>query len=64
MKNQRFFGATSILIGTVVGAGIFGLPYAFAKIGFVGGLFYLLVLMSFLQMFYHIFLREFLSHSY
>jgi len=30
------------LIGTIVGAGIFGLPYVFAKAGYVVGIFYLL----------------------
>ncbi|MCH7758802.1 amino acid permease [Patescibacteria group bacterium] len=37
--------ALSILIGTVVGAGIFGLPYAFSRSGFTVGIFYLLALM-------------------
>lgn len=44
MLNCRFFEAIAVLIGTIIGAGIFGLPYAFAKIGFVGGLFYLVIL--------------------
>lgn len=41
---HHFTRSTSVLIGTIVGAGIFGLPYAFAKSGFLIGLFYLLVL--------------------
>lgn len=40
--QKNFIQATSILIGTIVGAGIFGLPYAFAQVGFMAGLFYLL----------------------
>ncbi len=46
MKKNRssFIQATSVLIGTIVGAGIFGLPYVFAQGGFLLGLFYLLLL--------------------
>lgn len=43
---MNFIKAISVLIGTVVGAGIFGLPYAFAQSGFMAGIFYLLVLMA------------------
>ncbi len=39
-----FIKATSILIGTIVGAGIFSLPYAFSKSGFIVGIVYLLLL--------------------
>lgn len=40
LKNKEFFQATSILIGTMVGVGIFGIPIAFAKAGFwIGFLF-------------------------
>ncbi|MBL7141698.1 hypothetical protein ISS21_01215 [Patescibacteria group bacterium] len=42
--NFPFIRSTSVLVGTIVGAGIFGLPYAFAKSGFIIGLFYLLIL--------------------
>lgn len=34
----------AVLVGTVIGAGIFGLPYVVAKIGFFPGIFYLLIL--------------------
>jgi len=46
MKNEKhlFIRAVSVLVGTVVGAGIFGLPYAFVQSGFIVGLVYLLVL--------------------
>lgn len=45
MRNwKNFIQATSILIGTVVGAGIFGLPYVFASSGLIPGIFLLLFL--------------------
>lgn len=43
-QNRNFFYAVTTLIGTIIGVGIFGLPYAFAKAGFFVGLFQLLVL--------------------
>ena len=46
LKNLKIsFSATSIIIGTIVGVGIFGLPYAIAKVGFLVGI-PLLVLLS------------------
>ncbi|MFA6197565.1 MAG: aromatic amino acid transport family protein [Patescibacteria group bacterium] len=45
-KNKSYFGAISIIIGTAVGAGIFALPYAFAKAGYLVGALYLVVLGS------------------
>lgn len=45
-KNKSYFGAISIIIGTAVGAGIFALPYAFAKAGYLVGAVYLVVLGS------------------
>lgn len=36
--NRNFFYAVATLIGTIIGVGIFGLPYAFAKAGFFVGL--------------------------
>lgn len=42
--KSNFFTAVAILIGTVIGAGIFGLPYVISKIGFFPGLFYLIIL--------------------
>lgn len=39
-ENRKFFHATAILIGTMVGVGIFGIPFVFAKAGFwVGAVF-------------------------
>lgn len=42
MKDKSFYRATSIIIGTAIGAGIFALPYAFMKAGYFAGVFYLL----------------------
>lgn len=44
--NSRFIRSTSVLVGTIVGAGIFGLPYAFAQSGFFIGLLYILLLVG------------------
>ncbi|MEA3273162.1 MAG: aromatic amino acid transport family protein [Patescibacteria group bacterium] len=45
MKNIKyFFYAVAILIGYVVGAGIFGLPFAMQKIGFLPAVFLLVLL--------------------
>ena len=44
MLNNQLFRATAVAIGTVIGAGIFGLPYAFAKSGFLIGVIYLIIL--------------------
>ncbi|MEK9130292.1 MAG: aromatic amino acid transport family protein [Patescibacteria group bacterium] len=41
---KSFFNATSVLIGTIVGVGIFAIPYAIAQVGFAIGLLYLIVL--------------------
>ncbi len=43
-KYVTFFETIAVLLGTVVGAGIFGLPYAFAQIGYIGGIVYLIFL--------------------
>ncbi|MEK7167074.1 MAG: aromatic amino acid transport family protein [Patescibacteria group bacterium] len=39
---KSFFIAISVLIGTTIGVGIFGLPYVIAKIGFTPGMLYLI----------------------
>ena len=36
--NRKFFSATAVLVGSMVGVGIFGLPYAFAQAGFWVGM--------------------------
>ncbi|MBS3072809.1 hypothetical protein J4477_03185 [Candidatus Pacearchaeota archaeon] len=40
----KFWAATFTLTGTVIGAGILGLPYVFSKSGFFAGLFWILFL--------------------
>lgn len=40
--NRSFLHATAVLIGTMVGVGIFGIPFVFAKAGFGLGIFFLL----------------------
>lgn len=42
--NGKTFQASATLIGTVIGAGIFGVPFVIAKIGFIPGSLYLLIL--------------------
>ena len=42
--NKKFWATTFTLTGTMVGAGILGLPYVFAQSGFLIGLFWLVVL--------------------
>lgn len=42
--NNKLFGAIAILVGTIVGAGIFGIPYAVSRIGLPLGILYLIVL--------------------
>jgi len=44
MKNKNFVFALTILISTIVGAGIFGIPYVIARSGVIPGFFYFLVL--------------------
>ncbi len=36
--NRKFFYAVAVLVGSMVGVGIFGLPYAFSKSGFWAGM--------------------------
>ncbi len=38
LRNSTFLHATAVLIGTMVGVGIFGIPFVFAKAGFLVGL--------------------------
>lgn len=39
---KNYFTAAFILAGTILGVGIFGLPYVFSKSGFITGLFFLI----------------------
>jgi tyrosine-specific transport protein len=42
--NKRFFHAVAMMIGMIVGVGIFGVPYAITKVGFALGVIYILIL--------------------
>jgi amino acid permease len=55
--NKRFLGATFALSGSIIGAGILGLPYIFSKSGFIIGLFWLIFL-GVLMMFINLYLGE------
>lgn len=41
LKSRKFLYATAVLIGTMVGVGIFGIPFAFSKAGFWPGFLFL-----------------------
>jgi tyrosine-specific transport protein len=42
LKNRQFLKGTAVLVGAMVGVGIFGIPFAFAKAGFWIGFLFLL----------------------
>ena len=42
--NKKFWATAFTLTGTIIGAGILGIPYVFAQSGFLSGLFWLIVL--------------------
>lgn len=67
LKNKQFLRATAILVGTMVGVGIFGIPFSFAKAGFwIGFLFLALIglVTLFLNFIYgEIILRTHQSHQ-
>ena len=43
-KDKQFLRATAVLVGTMVGVGVFGIPFSFAKAGFwIGFLFLVLI---------------------
>ena len=41
MPDKKFYSAVSVLVGGVVGVGIFGVPFVFAKAGFLTGFLFL-----------------------
>jgi len=59
VKSARgnFFYAMAVLIGMIIGAGVFGIPYVVAQAGFTIGLFYL-VLLGGAVMLVHLFYGE------
>lgn len=42
--KKEFITAVATIVGTVLGAGVLGLPYVFAKSGFLVGMFYLIII--------------------
>src|SRR3989344_7749641 len=42
-EDKKFFYATAALVGTMVGVGVFGVPFSFAKAGFSVGFLFLLL---------------------
>ena len=42
LKNKNFLYATAVLVGTMVGVGVFGIPFAFSKVGFWVGFLFLI----------------------
>ena len=42
LKSKQFIYATAVLIGTMVGVGVFGIPFAFSKAGFWMGFLFLI----------------------
>jgi len=44
MREKKFFLGITLLLGTIIGAGIFGAPYVISKSGILPGFFYFLVL--------------------
>jgi len=44
MADKKFFLASSVLVGTIIGAGVFGIPYVISKSGVGPGFFYFLIL--------------------
>ena len=57
MKGKNSLLAVGSLIGTIIGAGVFGIPYVVAKSGILISLFYFLILGA-LVLFLHLCLGE------
>ena len=57
MVNKKFWATSFTLTGTIIGAGILGLPYVFSKSGFLVGLFWILFL-GFIMILTNLFLAE------
>ena len=57
MKNNSFFLSIALLLGTMIGAGIFGIPYVVSRSGIFPALFYFLILGA-ASLLIHLFLGE------
>jgi len=56
-QKKAFWIATTTLVGAIVGVGVFGVPYAFSKVGWVLALAYLVALGG-IQVLQHLFYAE------
>lgn len=61
MKNKNI-SASALLIGTIIGAGIFGLPFAIAQTGLVVGLIYIAIFGSLMMVLMHMY-RDIIERS-
>lgn len=61
LKDRKFLHASAVLIGTMVGVGIYGIPFAFAKAGFFVGMLWLVGLAVIICLFNLIFAELTLS---
>ncbi|MCC6934775.1 MAG: hypothetical protein IT406_03770 [Candidatus Yanofskybacteria bacterium] len=61
LRDRRFLHATAVLVGTMVGVGIYGIPFAFAKAGFWVGALWLLALGGVMALSYLLFAELVLS---
>lgn len=52
VRDERFWFAVAVLMGTMIGVGIYGIPFAFAKAGFWIGLAWLVLLAGVMALFY------------
>jgi tyrosine-specific transport protein len=57
MIDKKFILALAILIGTIVGAGIFGIPYVMSRSGLIPSFFYFIIF-GFVILFLHLFFGE------
>ena len=44
MNSLSTFRATALLCGTIIGAGVLGIPYVISKVGFIPGFFIILLI--------------------
>lgn len=56
-QTRSFWVATATLVGAIVGVGVFGVPYAFSRVGWVMALLYLVALGG-IQILQHLFYAE------
>jgi tyrosine-specific transport protein len=50
-RDRKFYHAAAVLVGTMVGAGVFGIPFAFAKAGFLTGTLWLIAIAAVMCLF-------------